>query len=570
MITSVAGRILLPALVFTYAALSAERAVAQTTDSTFEEAIDVHEVLLTVRATTWRGKPIDGLTAADFSVTEDGKPVEIVGFRRLDADGGRAGPVPQEPVATNSEAGPALQEEQELVVLLFDMQGLQPRRARALQQLLEWVDAHPQEIQRRNWLVAILDGSIGLVSDPTNDPSELRNAVAAAGDRRTRDRIWRFVESPAEATWVQDARAYNAAASSGATPLGDEVSERMLARQKCFGKRDWMTAQIDALQQLIESLAPIPGRKSIVWIHSSHLGDVPEYCQDWEIFRITRAMQDLGALTAASGVILHAANLEGLNLEYGRAERMNMGVSENNMASPAVLPGHPHNMSLGTLARNMAGYTGGRRIESNTPPVILDMAFAGPVYEIAVRVPHGRDGKEHRFHVDLRGHTGADLYYQRSWLDLSKRDLLVNQLRRLSLLPGSYGAFPVALRGQVQPESSALEVSVAVPVNRVGLVERKEKLVAQLEPYVAVHRLDGTLVVFQPLDASPLELPKDAEIGSGAALKASVELELPPGEYMVTGAFFDALNETAGLTSTRMELPGNTAELDELAVAESH
>lgn len=554
LIESKAGRAFLPVIVLVCTLLSANDLRAQATGE-FEEVIDVHEVRLTVRAETRGGRPIGGLTADDFSVSEDGEPVEIVGFRSFEPVDAGANSVPGHGRSPSSGTGAGpLNREREFVVLMFDLQGLQPRRARTVAELVEWIDAHPDEVEDRTWSVAILDGSVGLMTDHTNDPRKLRDAIAAVDEHETRDRIWRFVESPGEATWVLDARAYSSAATEREPPLGDEVSDRMLERQSCLGKRQWMLGQIDSVQQLVESMAPVPSRKSIVWIHSSYLQDRPETCEDWEILQVTRAMQDLGALAAASGVIMHASNFEGLELKYGSADRMSMGVSERNMNSFEASPGYQHNLSLGTLARNMADYTGGQRLDSNTPSQILERAFDGPTYEISVMLPHGRDGEEHKFDIELRGRRGAKLYYQRSWLDLSQRDLLVNQLRRLSLLPGSYGAFPVELRGRIEPDNSAVEVSIAVPVNRVGLVEREDRLVAQLEPYVAVHTLEGTLVVFEQLDSSPLEIAKDTEIPTTAALKTSIQLELPAGEYMVTGAFFDTLNETSGLTSARIDL----------------
>src|ERR1700704_676726 len=84
-----------PLMAFGLLALSALPLAAQAPvrDDSFGEEIQVNVVNLAVFVSDKQGKPIEGLQAADFTVTEDGKPVKITNFymeKRQPAAGGDA------------------------------------------------------------------------------------------------------------------------------------------------------------------------------------------------------------------------------------------------------------------------------------------------------------------------------------------------------------------------------------------------------------------------------------------------------------------------------------------------
>lgn len=547
---------------------AAQSAPAADTDTPFLEEIEVHEVRLTVRVDNGLGLPVTGLTVDDFSVFEDGQPVEIVDFRLL----GSAGELRRaEPPSTSDRADADIAAdaatrpkptaaEDELVVLLFDLQGNRPRFHNAVNDIVSWIDEHPDDVAQRTWLLGVLDGSVAIPGQPTRDAAVLRAGLEDLKDLKLSDRVWRFVESPSEAAWVKEARAYSALDTGRETLIGDEIDQRLTQLQDCAGLRDWMLGQVESLEQLVESLSPVSGRKTVVWMHSSNFKAFPDPCSLRDILTVARATQDVGALAAASGVVLHASSMGGLEFHYGAAA--GGGATEQSMHLTAgIAPYYEINLALGAMARNMAIHTGGQRVALNDPTWIFHRAFDDPVYEITVLVAHGRDGEEHKIDIDLEGHPLAILQYQRTYLDLSKRQLLMNQLERFSLLPGSYGAFPVHLGGTGTGDGNevVVEVTVAVPAARIDLLERDDALVAELEPFVAVHTLAGELVEVRQLDRADLRLPRDAEIGANDAFTARTSIRLPPGEYLFTGAFFDRLNETSGVTSAKLDLSGGAS-----------
>ncbi len=528
----------------------------------FQESIEVHELRLEVRVDNGLGLPVDSLTADDFVVTEDGEPVEIVDFRILQ-DGKpflplaeEAGASPEQIEAALAEPEVAVQREPELVVILTDFQMRRPRFVTAMARLLQWVDEHPEEIAERNWMVGFVDRSVGFLGEPTNDPVELKATLENLSSRKIEGRIWRFVESPSTEPWVQETRTYNARESGRTTGTDETQRQRMMDRQGCSGKRTWMLGQVDSLRRLVESLAPLPGRKTVVWMHSFSLYRLTEGCSRGDMFTVVRAVGDLGALASSAGVVFHASSMGGL-IPVDSYE-----LTEQNMAvvSPSTFE---TTFSLGALAQSLAQYTGGQKVGLNDPSWIFHRAFKDSVYELTVLVPHGRDGRRHDIKVRIKeGYPLAILRYPRTYVDLSKRQLLMNQLQRFSMLPGSYGSFPVYLKTEEARneeleagESVDLAVSVAVPVGRVGMLTQEDGgQLARLEPYVSVHNLDGELVEFQQLDSSEFRLAKGVEIAPEDVLQATTRIPLPPGEYLVNGAFYDALNDTSGVTSARVNL----------------
>ncbi len=536
----------------------------------FQESIAVHEVRLEVRIENGLGLPVDDLTQSDFTVTEDGEPVEIVRFQVLNPRG-VATPTASARVETTEQQTPTPQpvvanpRQQETVVLLFDFVDNRIRFVNAVDEISRWVDQNSRLVAERTWIVATLDGAVGLLDSPTQDPETLKTTLEELKKKRSEEtRVWRFVASPSESAWVQKAREFNAAShpsqtnAGPTTATGEDEQLKRFRGSDCRMQAEWMVGQTSKLRQLVESLSPLPGRKTVVWVHGTSFSSVPQGCPAKDVFQATRASWELGSLAAAAGVVLHASDMSGLTLRYGSADSSasDMGLIGEYMETAAVASGYEHFLSLGSLARNMSIHTGGHRVVLNDPSYVFHRAFEEPVYEVTVLVPHGRDGLHHRIKVKVEGHPLARLSYQRNYVDLDKRSLLLNQVERMSLLPGSYGSFPVHLSGSGLQDGKNIEtrVTIATPAHKIGMMVDGDHLVAKLEPFIAVYQVNGQLIELRELEASEVRVDNARGIRPSDAFKVSTTFELSPGEYLFTGAFFDTLNETSGVTSARLDL----------------
>jgi hypothetical protein len=255
---------------------------------------------------------------------------------------------------------------------------------------------------------------------------------------------------------------------------------------------------------------------------------------------------------------VHSSDSSGLVLRYGGPESgaSDLGIIGEYMETGSVASGYEHFLTLGALSRNLSIHTGGHRVVLNDQSYVFERAFEEPVHEILILVPHGPDGLHHHIKVALEGHPLARLSYPRNYVDLDQRSLLLNQVERFSLLPGSYGSFLVSLAGTSvrKGDKVAAEITLAVPASQVGAVRDGDEFVARLEPFVAVFQPNGKLIELRSLEPSEIRFDKSREIGPRDAFRVSAGFELPPGEYLFTGAFYDQLNATSGITSTRLDL----------------
>src|SRR4051794_30104504 len=96
--------------------------------------------IVDVTVTDKQGRPVEGLTAGDFAVTEDGEPqaVQLVAFQRVDSDADQVTPAAPPPVPA-ARIAPAVQptisasppgdvryRNRRLVVLYFDLTAMPP------------------------------------------------------------------------------------------------------------------------------------------------------------------------------------------------------------------------------------------------------------------------------------------------------------------------------------------------------------------------------------------------------------------------------------------------------------
>jgi VWFA-related protein len=223
-------------------ATGVEAALRKTPEQTFDDTIQVQEVLLDVLVTDRDGHVILGLTEDDFLVQEDGPEVELSGLTfysnrtPLSQDRGQEKERPTEPPAHRyflfffDDVRDLGQNQQPYVRRLFDA----ARKSR------EWVR---DEMLPEDWVaVASYDFKLKLHQDFTRDRDALDKALEGAARGKEPPETWPSREDQGEA----------------ATPR----LRTSLPRGKELRKA---TPRIeDALRLLAEAMSGIPGRKSLL------------------------------------------------------------------------------------------------------------------------------------------------------------------------------------------------------------------------------------------------------------------------------------------------------------------
>ncbi|MDX1981156.1 MAG: VWA domain-containing protein [Bryobacteraceae bacterium] len=153
---------------------------SQETD--FRISVTTNLVIVNVDARDKSGKPIPGLKAADFVVTEDGKPqkISVFEYQELETEGEPAPAIaaaaPSREQITSPPPGSVRYRDRRLMVLFFDFSSMPPAdQIRAQEAALKFVD---QQMSPAD-LVSILSFSTSLkvLEDFTSDRDRLREVI---------------------------------------------------------------------------------------------------------------------------------------------------------------------------------------------------------------------------------------------------------------------------------------------------------------------------------------------------------------------------------------------------------
>lgn len=139
----------------------------------------VRRVIVDVVVTDSNGKPVHGLTRADFSVAEDGKPQRVLSFDVHDFEAASDFPAPAHLPANTFMNLPTRQERGPLYVILFDMLNMKIEdQATARLQLLRFIRDKPEGAR---FAIFVLSDGLRLIQGFTADQLQL----FAAMDPRT-------------------------------------------------------------------------------------------------------------------------------------------------------------------------------------------------------------------------------------------------------------------------------------------------------------------------------------------------------------------------------------------------
>jgi len=367
-------------------------------------------IVQTVSVTDRDGKPVEGLTAKDFVVTEDGEPQEIsfVEFQRIEstAEGVRpeqpavsqptpAAAQPASAAATvqptvpsqisTSQPGDIRYRNRRLVVLYFDLSAMPPPDLiRAYSSALRYIDTQmqPQDLLA---IMTFQGGAVRVKQDFTDNRAALREVITTLIYGNDLD--------------------------------GDGIPDRPEDAASAFGQDDAefnifnTDRQLSALQTTVAMLRPLPEQKSLVYFASGlRLNGVDNQAQ-------------LRATTNAAiraNVSLYPIDARGLVAQapLGDATRPSpggLGMFTGQLAQGIVTNFQRSQDTLYALAKD----TGGKALLdfNDLSRGIVDAANAQTSYYILGYYSNhvAADGKFRRVRVSLAGGLSAGLSYRQGY-----------------------------------------------------------------------------------------------------------------------------------------------------------
>ena len=410
--------------------LAAQEEPQQTDDQESEEgvyveSVDVNVVSVDVFVTDKAGNPIPGLTVDDFELYEDGKPIPISNFYAVE-DGKRLDPTGAEPVEADEQptdplALPDRSREIEIpsdqrlhLVVYIDNFNIRPfNRNRVFRRLREFLNDELSPGTRV--MLVSYDRSIHMRHAFTSDPQLVANALfdletmtghAVHLDSDRRDLLRDIQE--AESVRQVDGR----------------------VRQYAESLTNDLLFSIDALKEIIDSMAGLPGRKALLYVSDGlpmNPGEDMYYALNQKFqdssaltlsreFDASRRFMELASTASTNQVVLYTIDAAGLrapesgsveNASAGRAGMSNFvdTINVSNIQAPLML---------------LAEETGGRAIYNSNdvgPGLVKVGHDFRSFYSIGYSPAHSGTGRLYKIKIKVPDRKGVKIRHRESYRD---------------------------------------------------------------------------------------------------------------------------------------------------------
>ena len=523
----------------------------------------VDQVVVDVVVTDANGALVSDLTAADFTVLEDGKPQRIETFSEVrlpmtarPADG--AAPPPDE-VRTNRHAADG-----RVYILLLDDYFVMAARTPGVQQLVAtFLDRYVQ----RGDLVAVVttSGVAGGTQAFTDDMRLVRSAIDRFVGRKSRSATVEKLEAYYRARELDPARARRAdprtptfnrdGAVLGVNAIDDELLDRGIAALR-------------TLEGVVQSLAGVGGRRKTL-VYVSEGVDIPIAAGN--ATDIARELDAALAAAARANVAVYAVDPRGLQ-----------GSGDEVMDIRAMPTAASGEMPVSTMAglererrvardmlRSVADGTGGyASVERNEIGPVLEriVAESSHYYLLGYAPPSPkRDGRHHAIEVRVsrpglsvrarKGYTAPDAKAARPEPFAGLTPALGDLLRR----PLPAAGLPLAAHAVALPRASDnVSVTVEIAPGALTFEPRGDKQTNAVDigilPVDASGRTHGLIQGHPKLTLAPAM----AETVTQQGLRLSHRLTLAPGTYQLRIAVGEAVRGATGSVLCDLIVPDTT------------
>ncbi len=507
------------------------------------ERSTVELVLIETYVTDRRDQPIRGLTAEDFVLKIDSyvRPIASIEHRvasraRPPAPGDPGVPEPASGEGTPAQPAPPGPGFARRFVMFFDDETSSPEglgvARRATARFLEDGLQPSDEIA-----IVAYRHRLQLLQDFTTDRVALRRVLDESFKDPRRHSTF-VTESAARTRELQESFATSLSSSTG------------LFRRATAEENRVMGDVLAAIQSLVESLAPWPGYKGIVYLGDGipenpgrlHLDlmELPSSATAALVnatlaFTLSEEFRDLVEAASGAGVTLHSVQTSGLTA--GRAG----GVAASSRRSNA----------LETLALN----TGGIATSSNDLGRALTEVEDGSreYYVIGYAPEEPPDGLYHSIQLQVK-RSGLRVRWRRGFTRFLPAEMQRRTLQAAHLLPGLYAGMQlelVAIPGPPEPSGRTVDLVLHIPPGRLLMLPESGDLVGRLNVgMVALAGPEETLRL-----ARQVTIRVDPTVTSMDRLGTNLfaRVHLPARAQSITAVLSDLATGEVG--AARAELP---------------
>jgi len=563
--------------------------------------VNARLVQFDVVVTDNQGRPVKNLTAADFTVLQDGKPQTIRAFEfhtptaTPDAEPATTAAKPVAATAPQNTFTniPAKAPQSSWTVVLFDLlnTGVSDQ-AYARKQLLQLLKSVP-----RGQPVAlfVLTRRLEMLQGFTQDPDQLLK-MAELLDPSKSQILTTTVERERTISGITST-AQQAAPSSGAATPGGTLDTSSIAfgqasriaqgynDHEAFRTTDRALFTLEAMRGLARAVSGYPGRKNLIWLSGSFPIQIEPDPASPDEFRNMRSFQDqirtTSSLLATSRVAVYPVDVRGLQ---SKGIDISVATAENQPMSD-VAPGAVHGViatspssvgatiSAETVAladdratmKNMAEQTGGEAfVNTNDLRRVINRSLedGATYYTLAYTPPKDNEGGGYHRVVVQVPDKGLKLAYRRGYYSIPQATASGAEgtaALRAALQPGMPPATSMMLTASLElPGATRKDVKINYVIDSNGVAFSD---VADNKKHV---QIDCIVIAF---DSSGKEVAHasdtlDATIPANAyaavqtyGLPAHQLISLPPGKYNLRIGVMDRTTQQIGSVDAPLEVP---------------
>jgi VWFA-related protein len=478
--------VFLAVTVFFVAIVAVATAVPQLTPlaPTFQTRTRLVQVDVIVRN---KNGPVTMLNQDDFTLLDNGKPQKISVFAVKGTPSSRRSAIPLPPGTVSNRVTRNGQEAASSTVILIDRLNTSPGdQGYANQKIVKFLEN--RRSQDRIGIYAFGNG-LRVVQDLTDDPDRLSQAINSL---KPRDANHRTLYTPGSME------------RSGPEMSGHELEEYTLATAN-----DRVTSTKKALEAIAQHLAPVPGRKSLIWV----TGSFPLLLQtEHETRDFSQDMKEAARALNDANVALYAVDARGLTL------------------GGFTIPG------IDTM-NNLAGLTGGKAfyVDNGLDSLIEEAVDDSELIYTLGFYPsqESQNGDWHKLKV-LVDRRGVNVRYRETYFASkaatdAERHLTLDQLLRDTL-----DAAEIGLRAETKPDQArpgVYQLRATVDLHDVHLEHQGARWVGGVE--VSLY-LEGAPSAYKL--AHKIAIPEDqlaAALDKGIVVEVAIGVPGPTGDLRV-------------------------------------
>ena len=497
------------------------------------------------------GKHLEDLREEDFEVFRDGQAQKIEFFKHVvtKPELMKTAPTPPD-TATNVVEG--VNDRLTIFVVDFLNSSLNEQRA-AYAQLLDFL-TKAADVREPLCLLALDANGLELIHDFTTDPAVLVEALKNLKDtssskdkpqRNPDEELFRLTQG-----WHSKSPTRNAAAMQARLKALD-----LHAKQEDISKQQRVATTLEALREIGEAFAGIPGRKAMVWA----TGGFP-----FEVEKVNQFGYDDKRLMPAYEAAWRALNHANIAVyPLDEAELVNPAYVNPGIGKP--MPEHVElDMHIANMQR-FAEMTGGKFCDGgeDAASCFREAANDSSDYYLIGIYENSEDSKPgwrklqvkvHGAEYQVRSRTG---YYVAG---LQNDDAKASGDMEIALSsPVNYTAIPIAVRwsvSKVAAENTKKRIDfMYVLTSGVTTLDVADKNHISLEFAALAKDGEGRpLGTFSKVVAGHLEDTMAAKIQT-EGLKFPGSMELTPGEYTIIFVIRDNLSGLVGSVSSEITVP---------------